>query len=57
MGLGAQPSTTHLPHAWTALAQVHYLGPPLPPCESTRLATARALGRIDDPMEDPEITK
>mmetsp|Transcript_35206 Transcript_35206/g.78353 ORF Transcript_35206/g.78353 Transcript_35206/m.78353 type:complete len:865 (-) Transcript_35206:387-2981(-) len=35
--------------------QVHYLGPPRPPCEDERLKTTKALERIDT-EEDPEIT-
>ncbi|GLC36181.1 hypothetical protein PLESTF_001471200 [Pleodorina starrii] len=37
--------------------QVHYLGPPVPPCEDARLATIRALDKmaVDKPEEDPEI--
>ncbi|GAX81182.1 hypothetical protein CEUSTIGMA_g8615.t1 [Chlamydomonas eustigma] len=35
--------------------KVHYLGPPRPPCEAERLATTQAIGRLNDPDEDPEI--
>ncbi|KAG2432561.1 hypothetical protein HXX76_008906 [Chlamydomonas incerta] len=37
--------------------QVHYLGPPVPPCEDQRLATIRALDKMSKPTpeEDPEI--
>ena len=35
--------------------QVHYLGPPRPPFEAERLATVRALGKLDKPDADPEI--
>ncbi|GIL56613.1 hypothetical protein Vafri_11948 [Volvox africanus] len=37
--------------------QVHYLGPPCPPCEDDRLATVRALDKMaaQKPEEDPEI--
>mmetsp|Transcript_31353 Transcript_31353/g.79990 ORF Transcript_31353/g.79990 Transcript_31353/m.79990 type:complete len:891 (-) Transcript_31353:88-2760(-) len=36
--------------------QVHYLGPPRPPCESERLATVKALGKFGpDKKPDPEI--
>lgn len=34
--------------------QVHYLGPPRPPCEEERLQTTCAINRIDG-QEDPEI--
>eukprot|EP00798_Chlamydomonas_sp_ICE-L_P002176 gene2176-12166_t len=34
--------------------EVHYLGPPRPPCEDARLATTCALGKIDG-GQDPEI--
>mmetsp|Transcript_19044 Transcript_19044/g.32598 ORF Transcript_19044/g.32598 Transcript_19044/m.32598 type:complete len:905 (+) Transcript_19044:39-2753(+) len=36
--------------------QVHYLGPPRPPCEKQRLATVMALDKIQKPQEDPEIS-
>ncbi|KAG2487849.1 hypothetical protein HYH03_013566 [Edaphochlamys debaryana] len=38
--------------------QVHYLGPPVPPCEENRLATIRALDKMacPKPEEDPEIS-
>lgn len=37
--------------------QVHYLGPPRPPCESERMATIRAIGKIgDNKKPDPEIS-
>ncbi|KAG1673547.1 hypothetical protein FOA52_003847 [Chlamydomonas sp. UWO 241] len=35
--------------------QVHYLGPPRPGCEEKRLDTVRAIGRIGDINQDPEI--
>ncbi len=36
--------------------QVHYLGPPAPPCENARVATMRALDKIGGVHDnDPEI--
>lgn len=36
------------------LYQVHYLGPPAPPCEDARLATIRALNKME--AEKPEVS-
>ncbi len=37
-------------------SQVHYLGPPRPPCEAERLATVEMLGKVNDALgPDPEI--